>query len=337
MQSLNILFTAPGEVELREEPVAAPGPGEILCEARRSLISIGTETKCLRGEFEPGTMWANWVRYPFHPGYSMVARVVEVGAGVTSVRPGDRVALSGNHRQRFTSPASDAYVLPEGIADEEGVWMLLACTTQLGVRRAALQLGESVGVVGMGVLGQLVAQYCLAAGARRVVAINRRLPRLEIARAHGATHAIQASAGAAYEQVAAATEGKMLDVVFDVTSSSRSLAESTTLARRLGRVVLLGDSPTPSEQFLGPNVVSHSLTLLSVHGSMRDEPTSAFHQWGARAMTDLFFDYVRQGRMRVADLITHRHSPLDAPEVYAGLLEDSSGALGVIFDWSRLG
>jgi 2-desacetyl-2-hydroxyethyl bacteriochlorophyllide A dehydrogenase len=336
MQSLNILFTGPGQVELREEPVAPPRPDEVLCAAEKSLISIGTETHCLRGVFEPGTMWADWVRYPFHPGYSMVARVEEVGADVRGVRPGDLVAVSGNHRQRFTSPQSEVYPLPEGVSDEEGTWMLLACTTQLGVRRAAIQLGERVGVIGVGVLGQLVVQYCRLSGARHVIAINRSPSRLALARQHGATHSIQTDVQHARDEVAAITEGQMLDVVFDVTSNPDSLAPATELARRLGRVVLLGDSPTPSQQHLGPHVVSNSLSILSIHGSMRGEPASAFHRWDARAMTDLFFDLLRQGRMRVADLVTHRYSPAAAPEVYATLLENPTVALGVIFDWGQL-
>jgi 2-desacetyl-2-hydroxyethyl bacteriochlorophyllide A dehydrogenase len=336
MQSLNILFTAPGAVELRSEAVPPLRAGEILCEAVVSLISIGTETACLRGVFEPGTMWADWVRYPFHPGYSMTARVLEVGAGVTGLRPGDRVAVSGNHRQRFTSPASEAYLLPDAISDEEGTWMLLACTTQLAVRRAALQLGERVAVVGLGLLGQLVVQYCRVAGARQVVAINRSAGRLDIAREHGATHTIAGNVAEVVEEAAQITGGRLFDAVFDVTSHTSSLASATALARRLGRVVLLGDSPTPSEQSLGRHVVSRSLAILSIHGSLRGEPTSAFHPWGAQAMAELFFDYLQQGRMRVSDLITQRHSPRDAPAVYGALLHGSPEELGIIFDWSRL-
>jgi threonine dehydrogenase-like Zn-dependent dehydrogenase len=53
-------------------------------------------------------------------------------------------------------------------------------------------------------------------------------------------------------------------------------------------------------------------------------------------MVSLFFDYLSQGRMRVADLVTHRVSPLEAPQVYEMLRRDRSAAIGVIFDWSLL-
>ena len=55
-----------------------------------SLISTGTETICFARRFDPGTHWDHWVQYPFRPGYSTVARVEEVGEGVTGLQPGDR-------------------------------------------------------------------------------------------------------------------------------------------------------------------------------------------------------------------------------------------------------
>ena len=53
-------------------------------------------------------------------------------------------------------------------------------------------------------------------------------------------------------------------------------------------------------------------------------------------MFDVFFDFLAQGRMRVADLITHRFSPLEAPTAYDLLEHERTAALGVILDWSRL-
>ncbi|MFH1927368.1 MAG: hypothetical protein ABIK79_04220 [Chloroflexota bacterium] len=50
----------------------------------------------------------------------------------------------------------------------------------------------------------------------------------------------------------------------------------------------------------------------------------------------LFFDYLVQKQMKVSDLITHRYSPADAPEVYARLVRDRSAEIGLIFDWTQL-
>jgi 2-desacetyl-2-hydroxyethyl bacteriochlorophyllide A dehydrogenase len=343
MKSRYVVFTGPDKVELREEPVADPAPGEILCRAEKSLISIGTETHCLRGVFDPGTNWADWVQYPFRPGYSMVGRVVKVGADVAGFREGDRVATSATHQQYF-SVSADAgtstgspfgvLALPGAVSSEDGTWMPLACTTQLGIRRASLALGESVGVVGLGMLGQLVVQYLWLSGAKHVVAIDTVRGRLDVARAHGATHVLECSAEDAPEPVAEITGGRMLDVVFDVTGHPAVLAPATRLLRRLGRVVLLGDTTTPSKQHLGPRVLADSLSIHAIHALMRPDSPTEWNPWTAGEMAGLFFDYLQQGRMRVRDLVTHRRRPEEAPAVYAGLLRDRSSAIGVVFDWA---
>jgi 2-desacetyl-2-hydroxyethyl bacteriochlorophyllide A dehydrogenase len=336
MESLYVVFPEKGKVEVRQETISPPGPGEILCAAETSLISIGTESYCLRGVFDPGTNWAAWVKFPFRPGYSMAARVVATGQDVTGFCEGDRVAVWTEHQQLFKIKPQEAHLIPDNIRSEEAAWVVLACTTQLGVRRAQLQLGETVGVVGLGMLGQLVVQYLLVSGARKIIAIDPVQGRLDLARANGASHTLAMDVKNARVDIEAITDGKMLDVVFDITGHPAVLAPSIQLLRRLGRVVLLGDTPTPSQQCLGPGVVSNSTAILGIHATMSPAQASEFNPWTAREMGALFFDYVSQGRMRVADLITHRHSPREAPQVYTTLRQDRSEAIGVIFDWSLL-
>jgi 2-desacetyl-2-hydroxyethyl bacteriochlorophyllide A dehydrogenase len=336
MQSVYIVFPAPGKVELQEEAVSPPGPNEILCAAEKSLISIGTESYCLQGRFDTGTNWESWVKYPFRPGYSMTGRVVAVGHAVTGFKEGDRIMAWTPHQQLFKIPAHRAYLVPDNISSEEATWGALACTTQLGVRRASLQLGETVGLIGLGMLGQLVVQYLWLSGARHIIAIDPIESRLEVARTHGATHTLALDVKAARAAIAELTGGKMLDVIFDITGHPAVLAPAIGLLRRLGRVILLGDTPTPTEQRLGPGVVSNSIAILGIHGTMSPAHASEFNPWTTAEMTALFFDYLSQGRMRVADLITHRYAPAAAPDLYRGLLEDRSSALGIIFDWSLL-
>ena len=92
MESTNIVFTERGKVEVLKQELPAPGAREIQCRAEISLISIGTELRCLYDQPQAGTSWSGWVKYPFLPGYSMAATVVAVGSEVTEYRPGDRVA-----------------------------------------------------------------------------------------------------------------------------------------------------------------------------------------------------------------------------------------------------
>jgi threonine dehydrogenase-like Zn-dependent dehydrogenase len=266
----------------------------------------------------------------------MAARVVAVGQGVTGLHEGERVSTWAAHQQSFKARPDDLIPIPEAIGDEEATWAALACTTQLGVRRAGLCLGERVGVVGLGMLGQLVVQYLALMGARQIVAIDRVPGRLDVARAHGATHALAVDVAEARPQVAGVTAGQMLDAVLEVTGNPAALASAIQLLRRLGRVVLLGDTPTPSQQCLGPGMVSDSIAILGIHGTMSPAHPSAFNPWTREEMSGLFFEYLAQGRMRVADLITDRRSPLDAPQVYAQLLRDRYPMIGVLLDWSLI-
>jgi 2-desacetyl-2-hydroxyethyl bacteriochlorophyllide A dehydrogenase len=336
MKSLYVVFPSPGQVEVREEEIAPPGPGEILCASQKSLISIGTETSCLRGVFDPGTYWADWVHYPFRPGYSMAAAVVAVGEGVTQFKEGDRVTGWAEHQAFFKVEANQFCRIPDGVSDEEATWSSLGVTTQLAVRRAQHALGENVAVVGLGILGQLVVQYLVLAGARRIVAIDPAADRLEMARAHGATDTLALGVGDARPVIQELTHGALLDVVYDVTGHPAVLAVCVPLLHKLGRLILLGDTPTPAEQRLGPSVVGNSIAILGIHGTMWADFPSPYNPWTRPAMIELFFDYLLQGRMRVADLVTHRMSPHDAPGLYARLLADRSFATGIVFDWSRV-
>jgi 2-desacetyl-2-hydroxyethyl bacteriochlorophyllide A dehydrogenase len=348
MKSKYVVYPKAEDVAVWEEEIEPPQEGEILCKAEKSLISIGTELHCLRGRTDPGTNWFDWVKYPFRPGYSMVGRVLEVGKGVKSVKEGDRIANYGLHQQyykvqveqlekRYDIPLGiGIYVLPDGISSEEGTWRSLAVTTQSAVRRAEFQFGETVGVIGLGILGQLVTQYLAAAGARRIIAIDPAAHRLELARQHGATHTLQLSAQEAVEAVRDITDGWMLDIVFEVTGHPAVLSPAIQLVRRLGRLLLLGDTPTPSQQHLGPGVVFKSIAILGIHGYQVPDKRTEYTPWSVEEMSGVFFDYLLRGRMNVKDLVTHRISPLQAPETYLGLLQDRSAAVGVILDWEQL-
>jgi threonine dehydrogenase-like Zn-dependent dehydrogenase len=271
-----------------------------------------------------------------HPGYSMVARVEAVGAGVDDLKPGDRVSSGHPHRQLFLAPREELFKVPAGIGDDEATWTTLGRTTQLAVRRAGIELGESVGVIGLGILGQLVVQYLALAGARRIVAIDTSIERVDAALAAGATHAVTLPAARARDEVDRITGGRMLDVVFDITGHPAVLAPASLLLRKLGRLMLVGDTPTPSQQHLGPRVVGDALSIIGVHGYVHPAAGSVFAPWDATEMTAVFFDFLMQKRMNVRPLIAREESPRDAPRVYRDLASGKDNAIGVLFDWTRV-
>jgi 2-desacetyl-2-hydroxyethyl bacteriochlorophyllide A dehydrogenase len=335
VKSWFVEFPEPHEVRVECEDVPPPGAGEVLCRTTLSLISPGTELACLRGDFDPGTNWAEWVQYPFRPGYSMAGVVEAVGPGVTRLRPGDRVQSYAPHQEFVTLTEKEARLLPDSVSDEEAVWIPLVVTAAAGAARAAITMGESVAVLGLGPVGQLVVQYALAHGASRVVAIDTDARRLDLAREHGASDVLRLTAGEAVPAVAELTGGRLLDVVFDVTGSPAVLAQAVRLARTLGRIVLLGDTPTPSRQTLGPGIVSNSLTILGAHADIvSDDPSAG--PLNRDAVTELYFRRLASGTFRTAGMISGRVSPLEAARAYAGLRDGGAPAGAICFDWSAL-
>lgn len=332
MKSFVIVFTAAQTVEIREEDVADPGPGQILVRTTTSLISTGTEGLCYRGDFDADSYWVSYGRYPVYPGYSSVGRVVKVGKEVTKFAEGYRVFTVASHRQFALVDADHpkSAKLPESTADEDATWSWLTVVTQTGVRRAEQAMGETAVVVGLGPLGQLTVQYLRLIGLSEIIAIDPVRMRLDRALEHGATAAFCGSVGNALEFVEAHTGGRRADVVYDVTGHDAVFAPAQHLARTLGTVVLIGDAPHPSRQHLTHDVVRQQLRIMGTQNDFLP-PRQAW--WCAARQIPLFYRYLERGLMRVSDLVTHRFAATEAADAYE-LLETSRGeTMGVVFQW----
>ena len=332
MKSATVVFTGPRQAELRQEDVPPPAPGQVTTQTLVSLMSTGTESWCYRGKFDADTGWASWVQYPFHPGYSNVSRVIQVGEGVTALSEGDRVFSISGHRQFLNLQADAPTVLrlPEDVVDDEAAWSKLATITQTGVRLAEHAMGDTAVVVGLGPIGQMVTQYLRVLGLREVLAIDTAAKRLDAAVAHGATRTFCGSAADAMPFVEEHTEGRLGDVVYDVTGHYSVFPMALKLVRDFGTLVLLGDSPEPSRQHLTSDVLTRQI---KVRGSHNEKLPPEYAFWTPRRQMELFLEYVRRGQMRVAGLITHRYQPADAAKAYDGLQQDRSETIGVAFDW----
>ncbi len=332
MQNRRIIFASPNTVAVADDDVPDdPPPGHLLLQTTVSLISTGTETFCLRGDAEPDTSWAAWVKFPFTPGYSNVARVLKVGEGVDSFAPGDRVTSPAGHLAIHTAEASAIVVkIPDAVSDEDATWAVISFVVQTGVRRAEHSLGDSAVVIGLGPLGQLAVQYLRTLGLADVLAIDLVQMRVDQALAHGATAGFCGSAADAVDFVRDHTGGRLADVVYDVTGNWEVLPLALKLPRNFGKFVLIGDTPYPSRQRLTQDVLLRGLTLIGTHNA-KLPPAQAF--WTHARQMELFLEYVRRGSIRVSDLVTHRFAPEDAPKAYALLEEDRPSTLGVLFDW----
>ncbi len=338
--SLEILFTGANQLEVRPvEPIRHPGPGEIAITCTRSLISTGTECTCLTRNFNPGSVWDGWVKYPFRSGYSVAGHVTEVGEGVTDLKPGDRIAVGATHARQAVVPANEGTMpivrIPDGINDDEAAWFNLACVAQIGVRRAEHELGDNVVLVGMGQLGQLAVRYLRIWGANSIIAIDTAPARLEMAKRGGASHTLKMPVAEAKEAVAEITGGRLADVVYDMTGHAGAFAPSLGMARRFGKLILLSNPGKASDLCLTGDVFGRGVQVRAAH--LGDPPWVANDHlyWTRRNMGKLFFNYLLDGRMRVADLITNRYPPTEARQAYDKLLTDRDNAMGIMFEWDR--
>ena len=336
MTSLNIIITAINQVELQSQPVPNPGHGEVTVRATKSLISTGTEGIILGGLFAQGTHWAEYGKYPHTPGYSLVGRIEAVGEGVEDWAVGDRVTVRKPHKQLVTLPVEMLYRIPEGVSDEDAAWTTLAGIVQVGIRRADHVLGDCVAVIGLGLLGQLAVQYLRLMGAREIIAIDTAEKRLEMARQHGATSTLAITAEQAKEGVLQLSDGNGADVVYDITGNSSILPHALGMAKRFGKVIILGDAGNPSEQRLTPDVIRRGVTIIGAHIIYPPAESTDHYHWNHPEMAKLFFNYLERGDMRVSDMVTHHFSPLEAPEAYRLLTEQRSTAMGVMFDWDSI-
>jgi len=263
----------------------------------------------------------------------MAGTVAAVGDGAQRFAVGDRVAARGPHQGLAVVPLESTIAIPEGVLDDEACWYGMATIAQNAVRRPSPSLGDSVAVVGLGLIGQLLVQYMRLLGARQIFAIDTAQPRLEMAVKHGATNPIAGDVGDARVDVMRATADTGCDLVFDATGAPPVFPHALRLVRQLGKLVLVGDSGYPTQQHLTGDLVTRGITVYGAHDGNAGFVASRHMPWSNPVMGELFLEYVRRGDMRVTDLISHRFRPEQAPKAYETLRTNRESAAGVLFEW----
>jgi predicted dehydrogenase/threonine dehydrogenase-like Zn-dependent dehydrogenase len=175
-------------------------------------------------------------------GYSAAGVVVGVGEDVDGFAVGDRVACAGagiaNHAELIDVPVNLAVRVPDGVDLADASTVTLGAIALQGIRRASPTLGDAVGVIGLGILGQLTVQMLRANGCRALVTD------LDSARvAHAVAHGGEDASGDFAERCRALTGGFGADavIVTAATTSSEPMHDAAQACRRKGRVVIVGD------------------------------------------------------------------------------------------------
>ncbi|HLK59913.1 MAG TPA: zinc-binding dehydrogenase [Chthonomonadaceae bacterium] len=328
------IFAAPNQVILEPQEWGSPGPGQALIRTECTLISTGTELTALTADFPPVSSWANWIQFPTGIGYSNVARVVEVGEGVEHVKVGDRVANTGNHATYRLFPANHLWPVPARVDAEAASFSTLAEIVLGGVRLSRLIFGEAVVIIGAGLIGQLAARFCRIAGAWPILVVDPAEQRLAFLRETGFVQTLPMWGDQVRPEVERLTKGRMADVVFDVTGNPIAMQGALRLARRKGRVVVLGSPRGPVSIDFHEEVHTQGLEIIGAHNSMHPSVETPHAPWTMARDVELFLEWQDAGVVDVRPLITHRYSWREVAEAYRMLTEDRTRALGVILDWS---
>ena len=329
-----LVFVGRDRVEVEQFDVPSPGPGQVLVRVHRSQVSAGSEKNGIL------SATSSDVRRPL--GYTTIGRVLKVGAGVDDSRPGDRVIAYGNHGSHWLAGRSTVHPIGYEITDEQAAFAILGDVALLGVRRAQLQIDESVAIYGQGVVGQLTTQLCRLSGAYPIIAIDLDAARLELSKKSGATHTIDASKVDPVEAVRDLTRGGPslnekhpgggAQCVFHVSRDPAVLVPVMKSAADRGKVILTGSPPGTVEVGLQVELLRWELDIRGVYGSGLDRP-HPYWPYTRERNRRAIMRMIASGDLLVDYLISHVAKPEQANELYQKMLAGTEGWMSIFFDW----
>ena len=257
-----------GNTILEEVPAPDVKVGHLLIETTRSLVSLGTERMLVefgksnfiqKAQQQPDKVKEvlnkiktdglrptinavlNKLGQPISLGYCNVGRVIAIGKGVEGFSIGDRVASNGPHAEYVCVPKNLVVQIPEGVSDEEASFTVIGAIGLQGIRLANPTLGETVVVVGLGLIGLVTAQLLKANGCK-VIGFDYDEVKIELARKLGIDAVNPATGVDQVSYVQSLTGNIGADAVI-ITASNKSneiISQSAKMSRKRGRIILVG-------------------------------------------------------------------------------------------------
>ena len=257
-----------GNTILTEVPTPLVKPGQVLIQTTRSLVSLGTERMLV--EFGKSNLFQkakqqpdkvkevinkiksdgiiptinavfNKLGQPIPLGYCNVGKVIAVGKGVEDFIIGDRVTSNGPHAEIISVPKNLVSKIPDDVTDEEATFTVIGAIGLQGIRLANPTFGETIVVVGLGLIGLITAQLLKSNGCN-VIGFDYDSNKVSLAKSFG-INAINPNEGV--DQVAYvlnATNAIGADAVI-ITASNKSneiISQSAKMSRKRGRIILVG-------------------------------------------------------------------------------------------------
>ena len=308
-----------GNIQLEEVPIPEINARQIRVETDTTLISRGSELfrRYIREDAVP----------PSIMGYSLTGIVDAVGAEVTDYRVGERVMVVAPHAQYVVAEpnAADGRIVPLGdVSFEEATFLPLATSAVAWSDSSGVKAGDTVVVLGQGLVGSLMMQVLRGYNPERIITVDALPFRCELSTQLGADVSINANEIDPVEEVRRLTDGKGADLVIDCVggyAGVKSFEQAQDMTRQFGTIQLIAlyqQAPLPL----------HSSKMMSkrlVAGILTEEPRS---QIAARAL-----EKIQNGEIRASDMTTHRFHYTEAKSAFDLLWNTPGDALGVLIKW----
>lgn len=340
MKNKQIVFTQKNTAELLDVQDKSPNFGEVRVKTAVSSVSSGTEKANITGDtntsiYDPPAEKAGFPRFC---GYSSAGTVTDVGEGVKSVKPGDRVAMYASfHKLYNTLPEQNVIrIEDDNITFEEAAFCHIGNFPLAAIRKTCLEIGESMLVMGLGTLGLLAVQYARAAGAVPVIAVDPNEARRKKALECGADFVFDPQCTDFSERIKDITCGGV-NAAIEVTGLGIGLDECLDCMAPMGRVALLGctrDKNFTIDYYR--KVHGRGVSLIGAHTMARPEyesyPAHFTHRDDIKSQLKL----ISAKRVNIKDIIDEVHSPKECGSVYKRLVEGKDFPPFVQFDWRKI-
>lgn len=289
----------------------------------------------------------NRLESPSPLGYSAAGEVVAVDELNTRFRIGDRVACGGAecafHAEMIAVPDLLASPIPDGVEDWQAAYTTLASISMEAVRQSDARLGESILVMGQGLVGLLATSLLKASGAR-VMGVDNITGRLQTSLAMGAERAVNPSQSKLEDEVRTWTDGHGVDaVLLCMGGKGREVAETAiSCLRDRGVMVIVGifDAELSwKTAYMKDIQVRYSRS----YGPGRYDPQ---YEWGGHDYPighvrwtenrnfNACLDLMRSGQLNLAPVTTRRAKFVDAVSVYDELMRDGNSDIGVVLEYT---
>lgn len=256
-----------GDTLLEDIPIPGAGKGTILIKTHRSLVSLGTEKMLVnfgqasfldKARQQPervkeviNKMKTDGIKptidavfrkldTPLPLGYSQAGEVIAVGKGVSEFQISDRVISNGNHAEVVAVPKNLAAKIPDGVSYEEAAFTVVGAIGLQGIRLIQPAFGETVAVIGLGLIG-LIAIQLLKANGCNVIGLDLDEDKIQKARSFGVT-TVNSRLQDPIKFVEEETDTIGVDAVL-ITASTKSntvIKQAANMSRKRGRIVLIG-------------------------------------------------------------------------------------------------